>query len=101
MLLLAHHLSSELSNVDATDPAAKFISSNALRDLKHFTFSRQEVAENANDIETTAFYVIDLNRNREVILDTSTCTGLPPKAPARRELLAALSEAVDDTGSCE
>ncbi|KAI4182388.1 MAG: hypothetical protein L6R41_006008 [Letrouitia leprolyta] len=50
----------ELSDIKASDPAASFIAINALKDLAHFTFLRDNQSSKASsELGDLAFYVID------------------------------------------
>ena len=87
----AYHACPDLSDVDATDPAARFIAANALKDLAHFTFEREaQFLESSSEFGSTAFYVTDSDRHRQTTLDTRNCSGRHTSAPERSEVLRTL-----------
>ena len=62
----------EFPDVADTDPAPRFIAENALNDLAHFTFDRDtKFLDKPGEVGRKAFDVVDLDRQRHVVLDTS------------------------------
>ncbi len=66
----------DFPDVAPTDPAASFIAENALNDLAHFTCDRDTIfLDKPGGVGRTAFDVVDLDRQRHVVLDTSLWNG--------------------------
>ena len=90
-VVVAHRHNPGLPDVSPTDPAARFIAANALKDLAHFKFEREaQFWEKPSDLDSAAFYVIDYDRDQQISLDTRTCSGRHASNPARSEVLRTL-----------
>ena len=78
------------------DPAARFITRNALKDLAHFTFDRHPRSMKEGFVQVserpdgTAFSVTDFDRRREIALETSSCSRSDAQATEKNELLGSL-----------
>ncbi|KAG8527691.1 uncharacterized protein KY384_007845 [Bacidia gigantensis] len=69
---VSHRLHLDLSDVDAADPAVRFITANALTDLTRFTFERDfQFLQDPSDFDQ-AFSVTDFDEKRQITLDTRT-----------------------------
>ncbi len=90
-LVVAHCANPGFPDVSPTDPATRFIAANALKDLAQFKFEREaQFLENPSDLDSTAFYVIDYDRDQQISVDTRTCSGRHASNSARSEVLRTL-----------
>lgn len=81
----------ELSDVNLTDTATKFIVNNALRDLARFTFDRDgQSSKISSEFGHLAFYVIDTDQNRHITLDTRICCDKDANSSEKIEMLQSL-----------
>ena len=73
------------------DPAARFITRNALNDLAYFMFEREpQFLDRSDGTDSIAFSVSDFDRRRQISLDTSSCSGLDANSSERKEVLRIL-----------
>ncbi|KAL8650470.1 MAG: hypothetical protein Q9226_005130 [Calogaya cf. arnoldii] len=62
----------DLSDIDASDSAARFIAAKALNDLSRYTFQREaRFFGRPEQLAHIAFYVIDFDQRRQIVLDTN------------------------------
>lgn len=93
-MFVAHHTHPELADVDPTDAGTRFIVTNALNDLAQYTFKREYKSIKGSNEDQTAFYVIDLDQNRDTILDTRHCSDPLVGSRTESEVLRALFKQV-------
>ncbi|KAL9595379.1 MAG: hypothetical protein Q9219_006481 [cf. Caloplaca sp. 3 TL-2023] len=75
------------------DLAAEFIAANALKDLAHYSFERQDPISNFHgDIRSMAFYIVDFNRHKETTLDTRNVSGPNLCSPERAQVIEQLAQ---------
>ncbi|KAL8949145.1 MAG: hypothetical protein Q9222_004726 [Ikaeria aurantiellina] len=80
-----------IPDVDSADPAARFITSNALKDLSDYAFEpRNSDSLHSEYFDGMAFYVIDFDPALSKTLDTRTCSGRNAEDPKWGEVLKTL-----------
>ena len=93
---LAYSICTDLPDVSPMDPAARYITRNALKDLAHFTFERdpqpmkEQLVEGSRRSNQIAFSVTDFDKRRETTLKTSSCSRSCAQATEKNELLGSL-----------